>query len=117
MRKYFTKQQRLLTASQFAKVFEQPKKVVSANFVALATSNQLTHPRLGLAIAKKTVKLACGRNRVKRLVRESFRQKQHDLSAIDIVILARRGIEQLDKITLRQQLDQLWQRLQKRFQY
>ena len=39
----------------------------------LATPNQLQHPRLGLAISRKVARSAVGRNRIKRVVRESYR--------------------------------------------
>lgn len=44
--------------------------------------------RLGLAIAKKQLPRAVDRNRVKRIVRESFRE--HQLQDYDVVVLARR---------------------------
>jgi len=43
---------------------------------------------MGLAISKKTAKLAVARNRLKRLARETFRQLD-DLPAWDFVVMAR----------------------------
>ena len=40
---------------------------------------------------------AVGRNRIKRLVRESFRQRQHELPAVDVVVNARRGRGKCDQ--------------------
>ncbi len=48
----------------------------------------LDHARLGLAISKKKIRTAAARNRIKRLVRESFRLRCRNLSSIDIVVLA-----------------------------
>lgn len=42
---------------------------------------------MGLAIGKKHCKLATGRNRLKRIVRESFRQHRRQLAGLDIVVL------------------------------
>lgn len=69
--------------------------------------------RLGLAIAKKHVRLAVDRNRVKRLIRESFRRQRNSLKGLDIVVLARPGIEKVDNPTLFASLQQHWQRLRK----
>lgn len=71
-------------------------------------------PRLGLVIAKKNVRLAVKRNRLKRLIRESFRHKQHHLPAIDAIVLARRGTENLNNIEITKILNDLWQRVAKR---
>jgi ribonuclease P protein component len=48
--------------------------------------------RLGLVVSKKCEKTSVGRNRIKRLIRESFRHHQTQLSGLDIVVLARPGI-------------------------
>ena len=65
-------------------------------------------------IAKKNIRLATQRNRIKRILRESFRLQQQQLSGIDTVVLARRGLDQLDNAELRKEFDQLWQQLQKK---
>lgn len=70
----------------------------------------LEHPRLGLTVAKKHLKRAHDRNRIKRLVRESFRLSQHNLPSCDFVFVAKRGIGQLDNQTFLQTLDKLWAR-------
>ena len=80
----------------------------------LASSNGLSIPRLGLVIAKKNIKHAVQRNRIKRLVREAFRHFQHELPAIDCVFLTRRGLDQLDNETITKQLMQQLKRLAKK---
>lgn len=108
----FGREKRLLTAQQFKTVFDSAtNKVSSRNALLLARDNQLGHPRLGLVIGKKNVKLAIERNRIKRQIRESFRLSQHSLDGVDIVIVARRGIADLSNTELRQQFDKMWQRL------
>ena len=111
----FAKSQRLLCSQNFHDVFLQPQKAVSTHLVMLAVPNTQALPRLGLAITKKTVRNAVDRNRVKRIVRESFRH-QPNLLDMDVVVLARYGIEHVNKTVLREQTDQLWLRLAKRFQ-
>jgi len=81
--------------------------------MALATPNELGHPRLGLIVSKKNVRRAVDRNRFKRLVRESVRLQQGDLPAVDIVVLARRGVQELDNEILHRQLHSLWRRLER----
>ncbi len=108
----FGREKRLLTPQQFKAVFDSASnKVSSKSVLLLARDNQLKHPRLGLVIGKKSVKLAVERNRIKRQIRESFRHSQDRLDGVDIVIVARRGIADLSNIELRQQFDKMWKRL------
>jgi ribonuclease P protein component len=66
------------------------------------------YPRLGLAIAKKHLKLASHRNRLKRIVRESFRHKQSDFAGVDIVVLSRPDVVKKDPIQIRSALERHW---------
>ena len=47
------------------------------------------HARLGLAVSRKVSKRAVERNRIKRVVRESFRNGREGLPALDILVIAR----------------------------
>ena len=53
----------------------------------MAAANGLKHARLGLAIAKKKLPAAPARNRLKRIIRESFRCHHEQLMGLDIVVL------------------------------
>ena len=106
----FSRELRLLTPTQFKNVFEQPFRASTPEIIILARKNNLEHPRLGLTVAKKHLKRAHDRNRIKRLCRESFRLSQHRLPSYDFVIVAKQGIGRLDNRTLWQILDKLWQR-------
>lgn len=100
----------MLTPTQFKNIFEQPFRASTPEITILARKNNLEHPRLGLTVAKKHLKRAHDRNRIKRLVRESFRLSQHNLPPCDFVFVAKRGIGQLDNQTFLQTLDKLWAR-------
>ena len=100
----------MLTPEHFKYVFQQPFRASSPEITILARQNHLEYPRLGLTVAKKHLKCAHDRNRIKRLCRESFRLSQHRLPSYDFVIVAKQGIGRLDNRTLWQILDKLWQR-------
>ncbi|WP_386692313.1 MULTISPECIES: ribonuclease P protein component [unclassified Lonepinella] len=106
----FSRELRLLTPEHFKYVFQEPLRSSAPEITILARKNNLTHPRLGLTVAKKHLKRAHDRNRIKRLCRESFRLLQHSLPNYDFVIVAKAGIGKLDNPTLTQTLDKLWQR-------
>ncbi len=112
MSRDFSREKRLLTPRQFKTVFDSPTgKVPGRNVLLLARDNDLDHPRLGLVIGKKSVKLSVERNRLKRQIRESFRLNQDSLIGWDIVVVARKGLGDLDNSELAQQFGKLWKRL------
>ena len=68
--------------------------------------------RLGLVIAKRQIRRAHERNRIKRLVRESFRQLPvRERAALDIIVIARHAAEEHDNATIARALARHWQRL------
>ena len=92
----FTRARRLLTAADFEAVFSGTEKRISRRYyLVLFRRNQGLGPRLGMVVARKNIRLATRRNRVKRVVRETFRQHLHLLGAVDILFLPRRGIDEL----------------------
>lgn len=110
----FQKQLRLLDSAQFKAVFDGAETRVSLReLLVLARPNALDHPRLGIVVGKKNCRLASSRNRVKRLIRESYRHHQEMLAGLDIIVLARRGIADLDNATISRSLAKSWTRLGK----
>ncbi|MGY0218604.1 ribonuclease P protein component [Endozoicomonadaceae bacterium StTr2] len=108
----FGRRLRLLKAADFQRVFQRATyKSSHRQILVLARPAEGDHPRLGLVIAKKNIRLAVDRNRVKRLIRESFRHRQHELGAIDFVVLARRGLDELDNTAIQQLLEKQWRRI------
>ena len=107
-RQAFPRRLRLLTAGDYRQVFEAAAFKVHGKGLM---PNELGHPRLGLVVSKKNLRRAVDRNRLKRLARESIRLQQHQLPALDIVLLARRGVGELDNATLHRQLHGMWRRL------
>lgn len=110
----FGRESRLLTPGQFKTVFDGATRKASGPYVLLlARSNDTGHPRLGLVIAKKSVRRAVDRNRVKRIARESFRLNKSELGALDIVVLARKGLGELDNAALHELYKGMWRKLAK----
>ncbi len=111
----FTRELRLLTPAQFKSVFSNPIKASSADITLLAIPNTEQHPRLGLTVAKRYVKKANQRNRVKRIIRDNFRLHQHELPPLDIVVLVRSGVLNMDNPTLHKLVEKLWRKLSRRY--
>ncbi|SFC49521.1 ribonuclease P protein component [Pseudoalteromonas denitrificans] len=110
----FGRELRLLTPSHYSRIFNEPVRAATNCFTLLAKANDLSNPRLGLTVAKKRVKKACDRNRIKRLARESFRLSQHKLDNIDIVLMVKNGCELQDNAELTKQLNKMWLKLNER---
>jgi len=88
--------------------------VHSASFTVLARHNDSSEPRLGLAIAKRQIRKASARNRIKRLIRESFRQHLTLLRGLDLVVMARSGVQTKENAAIFRELEDIWQKLSKR---
>ncbi|WP_293645056.1 ribonuclease P protein component [Thiolapillus sp.] len=108
----FPRHVRLLSAEDYKKVFAQPVRSSDRYFTVLARyDRQQELARLGLAVAKKHVRRAVDRNRIKRLLRESFRRHQQYLKGYDLVVLVKPGIHKADNLTLFSSLEKHWKRL------
>ena len=107
----FPRRVRLTEPRQYKAVFAGARRLGDRNITVLALPNGLDHPRLGLAIAQKSANRAVDRNRIKRLVRESFRHQQHLLGGYDLVVISKPGIIHVDNDALRRSLENQWRRL------
>ncbi len=107
----FKRHARLLKGAEFSRVFDKPRRSKDRFFCVLARINQQNRPRLGLAISKKRARRAVARNRIKRIVRESFRQNTSDLISADYVVLATALTEKANNRQLFDSLQQHWQHI------
>ena len=108
----FLRSHRLLTPADFKRVMDAPGcRASHASFVFLAQNNQKTVARIGFVLPKRRVRLAVARNRVKRIIRESFRHHQALLAGLDIVVMARDGLAALEPAALRTAADRQFRHL------
>jgi ribonuclease P protein component len=108
---HFSRELRLLTPTHFEYVFSNAIPAVSPQITLLARFNDEPNPRLGITLAKKRVKHAHDRNRLKRVIRESYRLQRHSLPNIDIVIVGKSGLDKLSNQELFLLLGKLWKKL------
>ena len=91
----FPKAQRLLKPGEFARVRKAGKRFYTKNFTLHVLPNGLGATKLGIS-ASVRVGNAVKRNRIKRLIRESFRLNRESISPgnpVDILISVKKGVE------------------------
>ena len=109
----FTRASRLTNKHEFGRVFARPRVAQDRYFRVLSRRNGLDRSRLDMAVSVKVCKQATGRNRLKRLIRESFRHHQQDLAqhgGRDFVVLPRPLAATICNPTLNDALANLWRR-------
>ncbi len=92
----FPKEERIRRRADFLKIFREGSKSRTAHFWISFRLNGLPHRRLGITVGKK-VGTAVVRNRLKRRIREFYRQNKRFFPAgMDVVVTARENAGSLD---------------------
>jgi ribonuclease P protein component len=89
LRLTFSKKHRLRGDRTFHRVFERGERRRVPDLTVIVLKNDCGYARLGISVPKR-VGDAVVRNRIKRQLREAFRAVQHELPAVDIVLIPRR---------------------------
>jgi ribonuclease P protein component len=64
-----------------------------------------------MAVGVRAVGGAVTRNRVRRLIRESFRLRRQELPAVDIFVIARTGVRMATNRQMLASLGRMWQEI------
>lgn len=106
------KEFKLITPGSFQKVFKNARKFRHLGISVLVCKNNLPCSRLGICVPKKQVPRAVDRNRIKRIIRESFRVKRKDLEThLDMVFLVYSKVLEQRNDEILACLDYLWIKL------
>jgi ribonuclease P protein component len=106
----FRRSNRLTDKPSFGRVFTKAQRSRDKMFTVLYRPNGKQPPRLGLAIGKRNCRRSSGRNRIKRIVRESFRRNKAILNGLDIVVLNQPAATGARNPALFESLERHWQR-------
>ena len=67
-----------------------------------------------MVVGKKNIPKSVERNRIKRLIRESFRKARSQIPQLDVIVLIRKGLDGLPNLIISSKMDTLWKDLQKK---
>lgn len=103
---------KLNNAKDFQRVFDQAcYKSHDKLFVMLALKNESGCARLGMTVAKKNIAKSVARSRIKRLIRESFRQHKKLPGNLDIIVIVKRGADKKNNREISTSLYNHWLKL------
>jgi ribonuclease P protein component len=105
---------RLRRKREFDCVYARGRRTSDGLFTVTATSNETGAARLGSAVAVRTAGGAVARNRIRRIIRESFRLHQRELPPLDLVVSARPAAAAASRRELHASLATLWKRVGER---
>ncbi|MDY6988663.1 MAG: ribonuclease P protein component [Thermodesulfobacteriota bacterium] len=109
----FKKAERILKRDDFKRLFKCGKKIHGDHFVVYYCRNNLGILRMGVTVSKR-VGCAVIRNRVKRLLRESFRlSKALCDNAYDMNVIAKTGAAHLSFQQTNQALGNIFREISK----
>jgi len=102
---------RLRRAADFAALRNARGRWQAKHFLLRWIESPTATARLGLAVSRKVSKRAVQRNRIKRIVRESFREQREELPPFDVLVIARSSAVAADRPALHADLRSAWQKL------
>lgn len=103
---------RLLNPMDFQQVFKRGKRQKGTYFTVIFCANrERGNARLGMVIPKRHNPSAVTRNRIRRVIRESFRQHYAVLGLKDLVIQVHQSLNHIVNAGLYKDLDHQWQQL------
>lgn len=86
--------QRLLRADGFNRVI-RAESIADKDHKIFFMRNGLSNARLGIVASKKSIPHAAGRNRSKRMIRETFRQHAIKILPLDLVVMVKSASTQM----------------------
>jgi len=97
-----------LIKADFDRVFADARSFRNRSFTLLVRQSGQETARIGFIIAKKKVRLSVDRNRIRRVVRESFRHWREKLPSVDVIFISQSGVAAMPNPKLFSSLEKQW---------
>ena len=107
----FPRSRRLVSSTEYQSVITRNCRSRDALFVVFAADNGRRLGRLGVTVSRRVASRAVERNRIKRVIRESFRHQQKILAGLDIVAIARGAAQGTETKQLFVSLERHWRKV------
>lgn len=105
------KKNRLKNKKDFERVFKQGKGFKEDFLFLKVKKNNLKESRFGFIASLKVSKKAVFRNKIKRRLRETVREKLSEVkSGIDVVLIAQKGTEEKDFSEIKEVTNKLFKK-------
>ncbi len=104
-------QRRLRRKADFDAAYARGRRLGDGFFGVTVCLNDKGCPRLGLAVAVRAAGGGVPRNRIRRIIRESFRLHQHTMPSVDLIVSARARAKDAAGPELRASLAALWKKV------
>lgn len=95
----FPKGNRLLAEKDFSRVYGNGERFEADNFVFYLLNRDESKPRIGI-VTPKYLGTAVERNRIKRIIRESFRKNKRLFSGLEFIVKPRQKASELNNTAL-----------------
>ena len=94
-------------------VLKEGKRYWSPHFVLYKLARPSSMSRIGIVVPKKSIKLATGRNRVKRVAREFWRNQIHSKinETADFVLIAKSSLKELQSRGIVKELSNIFNKI------
>jgi ribonuclease P protein component len=102
---------RLRRKGDFDAAYARGRRIGDGFFAVTLRVNQSGAARLGLAVGVRAAGGAVARNRIRRIIRESFRLHQREIPPLDLVVSARPAAAVASRRALHASLATLWKKV------
>ncbi|WP_394700305.1 ribonuclease P protein component [uncultured Desulfosarcina sp.] len=110
-RNAFTKADRIRRPSEYRTLSKNGNRHYSDYFIIISRKNQILRSRLGVTVSKRVGK-AVTRNKIKRIIRETFRLNRSRLpEQVDLNVIAKASAAKIEAEEIRRHLIRCFKRL------
>jgi ribonuclease P protein component len=106
-----TREERLYKQDDYRRVFQSKTRCWEDGFLVVALPSALDQARLGISAPRRYIAKAADRNRIKRIIRESFRHHKHQLIGWDVIASAGKGALFLTNKQIFDSLEKHWRKI------